>query len=109
MPEKPSTAYVEQRHGVYWVTGTRVSLDSLVYLFLEGRSPESITQSFPALTLEQVYGALTYYLAHRLEIDSYLAEQEARSDAAREQSHATHHALVERLRSVREHRQPATS
>ncbi len=65
-------AYIEQRDGEYWIQGTRVSLDSIVYRFLEGLSPESITDCFPSVTLEQVYGAITYYLAHRAEIDGYL-------------------------------------
>jgi uncharacterized protein (DUF433 family) len=57
-------SYVEQREGVYRVAGTRVSLDSIVYAFLDDHTAESIQQSFPVLTLEQVYGAITYYLAH---------------------------------------------
>ena len=54
--------YVEQREDVYWVAGTRVSLDSIVYAFLEEQTAESIARSFPVLTLEQVYGAITFYL-----------------------------------------------
>ena len=62
--------YVEKRDAGYWVTGTRVSLDSIVLAFLDGLSPESIaTECFPVLTLEQVYRAITYYLALRAEID----------------------------------------
>ena len=70
-------SYVEQHDGGYWVTGTRVSLDSLVYAFWEGQTAESLAQSFPVLTLEQVYGAITYYLANREVIDAYLRQQEA--------------------------------
>jgi uncharacterized protein (DUF433 family) len=70
-------SYVEQREGGYWVASTRVSLDSLVYAFREGQTAESMAQSFPVLTLEQVYGAITYYLAHREVIDAYLLRQEA--------------------------------
>lgn len=73
-----SERYVENRDGGYWVKGTRVSLDSIVHSFRRGSSPESIMQSFPLLTLEQVYGALTYYLAHQSAIDSYLTESESR-------------------------------
>jgi uncharacterized protein (DUF433 family) len=70
-----SETYVEQHDGGYWVRGRRVSLDSIVYRFLEGLSPESIaTDCFPVLTLEEVYGAITYYLANRAEIDAYLQE-----------------------------------
>lgn len=76
--------YVEQRSGGYWVQGTRVSLDSVVYRFLEGLSPESITDCFPDLTLEQVYGAITHYLAHRAEIDTYLHAADAEYEAFRQ-------------------------
>ena len=67
--------YIEQHDGGYWVRGARVSLDSVVYRFLEGLSPESIqSDCFPVLTLEQVYGAITYYLHHRTELDAYLQQ-----------------------------------
>jgi len=69
--------YVEQREGVYWVAETRVSLDSIVYAFLDGQTAEGIAQSFPVLTLEQVYGAITFYLANRPAIDAYLRCKEA--------------------------------
>jgi uncharacterized protein (DUF433 family) len=73
--------YVEQHDGGYWVAGTRVSLDSVVYAFLEGLSPETIVaECFPVLTLEQVYGAITYYLAHRADVDAYLKVSEAEEE-----------------------------
>lgn len=80
--------YIERRDDGYWVKGTRVSLDSLVYAFHNGQTAESIAQSFPLLSLEQVYGAITFYLAHRSEVDRYLerarAEYEAQRQAARD-------------------------
>jgi len=79
--------YVEQRDEGYWVSGTRVSLDSIVFAFLDGLSPETIVgECFPVLTLEQVSGAITYYLAHRADIDRYLQQVDAEFDALR---HAT--------------------
>lgn len=76
--------YVEERDGGYWVKGEPVSLDSVVYRFLEGLSPESImTDCFPALTLEEVYGAITYYLAHRAEVDARLLEADTQYEAFR--------------------------
>jgi uncharacterized protein (DUF433 family) len=72
--------YVEQRDEFYWITGTRVSLDSVVYAFLEGLSPESIVDSFDTLTLEEVYGAIAFYLGHRDTIDAYLKQSEAQFD-----------------------------
>ncbi len=61
--------------------GTRVALDSIVYEFQKGRSPESIVQAFPVLNLEQVYGAIVFYLANRVAIDAYLLEEELAFDA----------------------------
>jgi uncharacterized protein (DUF433 family) len=52
-------SYVEQRDGGYWMTGTRISLDSLVYAFKRGAAPASIQRAFPLLTLEEIPGALT--------------------------------------------------
>lgn len=84
-----SESYVELRDGGYWVRGTRVSLDSIVYRFLEGLSPESITTDcFPVLSLEEVYGAITYYLAHRVEVDAYLQDADTEYDAFRERVRA---------------------
>lgn len=31
-------------------------------------------ECFPVLSLEQVYGAITYYLGHRGEVDAYLQQ-----------------------------------
>ncbi|PYT20004.1 MAG: hypothetical protein DMG57_43605 [Acidobacteria bacterium] len=52
--------YVNYREGAYRIADTRVSLDSLICLFREGMSAESMVESYPALTLEQVHGALAF-------------------------------------------------
>ncbi len=79
-----SKQYVAQRDGGYWVAGTRVSLDSIVYAFLGGQTAEGIAQAFPLLTLEQVYGAIAFYLANRQDIDTYLAQAKADFEAQRQ-------------------------
>jgi uncharacterized protein (DUF433 family) len=76
--------YVEQREGVYMVAGARVSLDSIVYAFVSGQSAEAIAQAFPVLNLEQVYGAVAFYLAHRDDVDRYLEERRRDYDEKRE-------------------------
>jgi hypothetical protein len=47
--------YVEFKEEGYWVIGTRISLDSIVYAFRNGLLPESIAQAYPLLDLEKVY------------------------------------------------------
>jgi uncharacterized protein (DUF433 family) len=97
--------YVEYRDGGYWVRGARVSLDSLVYEWREGLSPESIRADFPVLCLKQVYGAITYYLEHQEEIDEYLkraeAEEKEIAQRIKEQYPDIHRRVDEILRSAR--------
>jgi len=66
--------YVEKRNGGYYLADSRVTFESILHEFLEGASPETLADDFPVLTLEQVYGAITFYLANRPEMDAYLAE-----------------------------------
>jgi uncharacterized protein (DUF433 family) len=69
--------YVELRNGGYYVAGTRIGLDVLVYDFRRGRSPEAIFEAYPALrSLAKVYGAITFILEHPSEIEAYLKDQE---------------------------------
>ena len=79
--------YVEDRNDGYYVSGTRVSLDSIVYAFRRGASPETIKGSFPTLTLEQVYGAIAFYLSRQPEIDEYLRKSEEAYEADRQANH----------------------
>jgi uncharacterized protein (DUF433 family) len=93
--------YVEQREGGYWIAGTRVSLDSIVYAFLRGAAPESIAQSFPVLKLEEVYGAVTYYLGHQDEVNSYLRQHDREFDTLRAQARQLNPGLYKRLEEAR--------
>jgi uncharacterized protein (DUF433 family) len=96
--------YIEQRDPGYYFIGSRVSLDSVVCQFLRGESPESILQAFPSLSLEQVYGGITFYLAHRAEIDEHLKQGEKRFEdlarTSREANPLLYTKLDEALRSA---------
>lgn len=96
-----ASSYVEKREGAYRVAGTRISLDSVVYAFREGQTAESIVESFPSLTLEQVYGAITFYLANQAEVDAYLAQGEAEYEALRATSRAADPAFYRQLAAAR--------
>ena len=65
--------YVENRDGGLYIAGTRIALDGIVHAFRNGASPEGILRSFPLVgSLEQVYGAITFYLANPSAVDQYL-------------------------------------
>ncbi len=104
--------YIEERNGGYYLRGSRVSLDSIVYHWLEGQSAEEIRDTFPTLSLVEVYGAITYYLEHQAEIDRYLQEGESLFEAqraAREAADPAWHAeLRRRMAQAREHLQSSS-
>ena len=95
------TAYVRlDEHGVYRIGATRVMLDSVVAGFHQGHSAETIRQQYPALTLEEVYGSIAYYLSHCQEIDAYLKRQDVIWAQARTRSEQLPSPVVERLRAL---------
>ena len=94
--------YVEKRGQGYWIVGTRVSLDSVVFAFLDGLSPETIaSECFPVLTLEQVFGAITYYLGHRIEIDEYLKDTDEQFESLRQATRDADPQFHEKLMKAR--------
>ena len=101
--------YVEKRDGGYWIKGTRISLDSIVHAFNCGAAPESIKRSFSLLSLEEIYGAITFYLSHEQEIDAYLAQSEAELDSESKERNARARTakpeLIDRLAKARRERQ----
>jgi uncharacterized protein (DUF433 family) len=95
--------------GTWRIVGTRVSLDSVVYCFRDGYSPESIVKAYPALNLEQVYGAVAFYLANRQEVDDYLGRQEALYHKLRSEQDRNPSPVVQRLRALRSSRAEKSS
>jgi uncharacterized protein (DUF433 family) len=59
--------YVEVRNGGYYLAGTRIGQDAVVYDFRRGRSAEAIFETYPSIgSLAKVYGAITFILELRL-------------------------------------------
>ena len=92
--------YVNVDGDSYRINGTRVSLDSIVYDYLSGLSPESIADNFDTLSLEQVYGAITYYLSHRSEVERHLMKNRAKFDSLREKARESHPLLYRKLEEM---------
>jgi uncharacterized protein (DUF433 family) len=56
-----SKSYVRSdESGALRIGNTKVSLDSVVYAFQQGHSAETIQQQYSSLSLEEIYGAITY-------------------------------------------------
>lgn len=62
--------------GVWRVAGSGVSVDSVLYAFNSGSSPEEIVWQYDTLDLKRVYALIAYYLHNRERVDKYLEESE---------------------------------
>lgn len=96
-----SVPLIVTEHGTIRIKGSRVSLDSIIHHFKLGATAEQIVQSFPSLSLGDIYSSIAYYLTHREEIEEYLEQQEMEADALQEQleSNPEYQAETAELRS----------
>jgi uncharacterized protein (DUF433 family) len=74
--------------GVVRVGGTRVTLDTVVEAFRDGATAEEIVQQYSTLDLGDVHATIAYYLRHRQEVDTYLAERRRQREAVRPENEA---------------------
>ena len=96
-----TNSYVRtDEHDVMRVGSTEVPIESVLVSFDQGHSPETIRQQYPSLTLEQVYGTIAYYLAHRDTVDAYLRRQDELWAKLRAESDQDASPVVQRLRSL---------
>ena len=72
---------------------TAVPKLSLVAVLINPLNPSD------ALILEQIHGAIAFYLSQRQEVDSYLSSRSKRWDALRTASEAGHAGLLHRVRT----------
>lgn len=69
------------KYGTIRISGSQVSLDSIVHHYKLGATAEQIAQKFPSLSLADIYATIAYYLNQREAIEEYLRQQEAEADA----------------------------
>lgn len=70
----------ELENGAVRIEGTRVSLDSVIVCYNQGRTAEEIVRSFPTLKLRDVYAVIAYYLDNKAVVDDYIQRQEAEAN-----------------------------
>jgi uncharacterized protein (DUF433 family) len=61
--------------GAFRVGASNVTLETVLWAFQEGATPEAIVEEYPSLALADVYGAVAYYLRHRDDVETYLQTQ----------------------------------
>lgn len=61
--------------GVVRVSGTRVTLDTIIAAFRDGATPEEIAQQYPSVPLADIYQVVAYFLHHSQEAEAYLQQR----------------------------------
>ena len=69
--------------GTIRLTGSRVTLDSVLDEFKRGATAEQIHDDFPSLPLRSIYGAISYYLEHTRAVEEYLGRQREAGEETR--------------------------
>ncbi len=85
------------------VKGTRIGIEHILYEYIHNaKSPEAIAESFPTVTLEQVYATILYYLQHREFVGQYIADWLDHSLEAEAAQDANPPLIVERLQQLKQ-------
>jgi len=71
------------------------------YAYRRGQAPERIQQSFPLLTLEEIYGAIAFYLANQKSVYESIVEDEVEFEKMRQSSRENNAAWYKRMAKAR--------
>ena len=90
--------------GAIRVSGTQVTLDTVIACYHQGDSPEAIHAGFPTLPVTDIYAVIAYYLARRDELDAYLQRRDEAAERLRQEIEANYtpeqKAFNERIRQL---------
>ncbi len=92
--------------GALRVGESRVLLELVIDAFEQGAPPEEIVRLYPTATLADIYGVIAYYLRHREEVETYLAERERQAVDVRGRIEARQGDLAEIRRRLLTRRKP---
>lgn len=88
--------------------GTRIGIETILYAYIhQKQSAEVIAQTFPQLTLEQIYATILYYLHNRVAIEQYLTTWLNYCAEAERAQDENPPAIVRQLKQLKE--QPAAT
>ena len=82
-PPTESVPLQTDPHGAIRVTGTRVTLDTVIAAYERGARAEDIARQFDVLHAGDVHAVLAYYFRHRQEVDEYLRQRRATAEIVR--------------------------
>jgi uncharacterized protein (DUF433 family) len=87
--------------------GHRIGIETILFDYQDGLTPEEIALRYPTLSLEEVYATITYYWRNQEQVETYLkaiADQETHLRAEQERNLPP---AVKRMRELVKARQTA--
>ncbi|MFB2898688.1 DUF433 domain-containing protein [Aerosakkonemataceae cyanobacterium BLCC-F50] len=82
--------------------GTRVGIETILYEYIyRARTPEEIAQTYPTVTLEQVYATILYYHHEKEKVSQYITEWLEWSHQMREEQRKNPHPGIKRLMEIK--------
>lgn len=91
-------------HGTIRVSGTRVTLDTLINYYKQGESPADLHEGVPIVPLADIHAVIAYYLRNQAEVDAYVQVQNELAERVRAENEAAYtseqRADHERLRTL---------
>jgi uncharacterized protein (DUF433 family) len=85
LPEAVVLPLKMDEYGAIRVSGTRVTLDTLIGFYQQGETPEALYAGFPSVPLADIYTVIAYYLANQAEVEAYLDERRQQGEAIRQE------------------------
>lgn len=82
--------------------GTRIGIETILFdRLFRAKTPEEIAETYPSLTLEQVYATILYYLQNQEAIEAYMKDWLEWGDKMRAEQQRNPRPVVERLRKLK--------
>ncbi len=66
---------IERRETGFFIAGSRVPIARIISEYHNGEDPEAICAHYPTLSVEQVNGAIAFYLDHEEEVEQAMEER----------------------------------
>lgn len=85
LPETVALPLKQDEDGTIRVSGTRVTLDTLIGFYQQGEPPEELHAAFTTVSLADIYAVIAYYLAHQTEVDAYLKQRSQEAERIRQE------------------------
>jgi len=95
---------IQDQLGTIRVTGSRITLDTIVHIYQRGDTVEEIHHGFPTVSVAQIKAIVDWYHNNQADADEYLQERDAEAERLRReiQSQPGYIALSEKIRRYRE-------